>query len=141
MNIYEALRHDHDLQRDLIAQLVDTSGTSEKRDQLFKQLKKELADHASAEEKYFYSELMQVDMTIEKARHSVAEHKTLDDLVEKLDETAMSSSAWLATATKLKDKLEHHLDEEEQEVFQLSGKALSEQQKESLGSKFRDQRN
>ena len=50
----------------------------------------------------------------------------------------MSSSAWLVEAKKLHHLVHHHLDEEEHEVFQLAGKALSEGQKERLGDKYND---
>ena len=38
MNIFEALRKDHDTQRSLLKKLVDTSGDSQTRDEIFKKL-------------------------------------------------------------------------------------------------------
>ncbi len=136
MNIFEALREDHEKQRTLVNILIKTSGDSDGRDELFDKLKLELSVHANAEERYLYVPLMEDDLTQEKARHSVAEHKELDDFVEELEETDRSSSAWLITAKKLADRLIHHLDEEEHEVFQLAGKALSEDQKTSLAKDY-----
>ena len=138
MNIFEALREDHAIQRDLIDQLVKTSGDSDKRKELFDQLKKELALHEDAEERHFYVPLLEVDMTQEKARHSIAEHHEMDELVEKIEETDRSSSAWLVYMKELAHQVEHHLDEEEQEVFQLAGKALNETEKKSLAKDYQD---
>lgn len=76
------------------------------------------------------------DLTQEKARHSVAEHHEIDELVEQLEDTKMSSSAWLKTAKKLNELVHHHLSEEEREVFQLAGKALTEDQKETLAKRY-----
>ena len=42
MNIFEALRESHEQQRSLSQQLIQTSGHTEEREQLFKQLKNEL---------------------------------------------------------------------------------------------------
>lgn len=137
MTIFEALREDHDKQRTLIDLLCKTEGDSEGREELFGKVKAELTSHAAAEERHFYVPLMQHDLTQEKSRHSVAEHHEMDEMIEELESTDMSSPHWLAVAKKLQDQLHHHLDEEEQEVFQLAGKALSDEQKTSLAGDYR----
>lgn len=135
--VFEALRADHDTQRDLIARLVETEGDSDDRATLFDELRRHLAAHADAEERFFYVPLMEFDQTQDKARHSVAEHHELDELVEELQETDRSSAHWLATAKKLEHDLVHHLDEEEHEVFQLAGKVLTETAKADLAASYR----
>lgn len=137
MNIFEALREDHDKQRTLSDLLVKTHGDSEGRDEIFNKLKKQLHAHAKAEERYFYILLMEDDLTQEKARHSVAEHHEIDELIETLEDTEFSSPAWVGHAEKLRKRLHHHLDEEEHEVFQMAGKVLTEKQKISLSSEYR----
>ena len=136
MNIFEALRKDHDTQRQLSDELIDTQGDSKTRDKLFNQLKTELKAHAAAEERHFYIPLMEDDLTIKKSRHSVAEHHEIDEMIAKLEETDYSSPGWLVEAKNLQHKVHHHLDEEEQQVFQLGGKVLSEQQKQQLASDY-----
>lgn len=134
--IFEALRHDHDRQRDLVARLVETTGDSDDRRKLFDELKAELTAHADNEERQFYVPLMKQDLTQEKARHSVAEHKELDDYVEQLEGYDRTAPQWLETARLLRERLEHHLDEEEHEVFQLAGKVLTDQQKTDLAEAY-----
>lgn len=138
MNIFEALREDHEKQRTLIKILVKTHGDSDGRKEIFAKLKDELNRHAAAEERNFYVPLMQHDLTQEKARHSVAEHKELDDFIEELETTDPSSSGWVATAKKMADRLIHHLDEEEHEIFQIAGKALTEKQKTDLAQDYKE---
>jgi hemerythrin-like domain-containing protein len=140
MNIFEALRESHDIQRDLGARLVDTQGASEERDTLFKQLKSELSAHAAAEERFFYVPLISHDMTIEHARHGIAEHHEIDELVEKLEESEYSSPGWLVIARQLLHKVEHHLKDEEQGIFQLAGKVLSDTEKTKLAREYRSER-
>ena len=53
MNIFEALRESHEIQRDLSEKLLQTSGDSPERHELFKQLKNELFAHETAEDRYF----------------------------------------------------------------------------------------
>jgi predicted metal-binding transcription factor (methanogenesis marker protein 9) len=136
MNIFEALRQEHEIQRDLVKKLVDTHGDTEERKKIFEQLKHELTIHADAEERHFYVPLIKKDLTQEKARHSVAEHHEMDELVEQLEDTEMSASNWLKIAKDLREKVLHHLDEEEHEVFQMAGKALTEKEKISLASDY-----
>jgi len=137
MTIFESIRADHDTQRTLIDLLVKTEGDSEGRNEIFDKLKVELAAHAAAEERYFYVPLMEVDLTQEHARHSVAEHKELDDFVEQLEGYDMSGSQWLQTAQDLHHRLIHHLDEEEKEIFPVAGKALTDAQKDDLAGEYR----
>jgi len=122
MNIFDALREDHDKQRALAGKLVETHGASDEREALFAKLSRELKNHAAAEERHFYAPLMQHDLTQDRARHSVAEHHDIDELIEKLEDTEQTSPQWLAIAKQLQAQVTHHLDEEEQEVFQMAGK-------------------
>lgn len=136
MNIFEALRRSHVTQRNLADQLVETVGLSREREALFKQLKIELASHAVAEERCFYVPLIAHDMTQAPARHGIAEHHEMDELVEKLEDTELSSPAWLAAAKALRHKIYHHLHDEEQGIFQLAGKVLGDAEKQSLAEDY-----
>ena len=139
MTLFEARREDHDTQRTLLGLLIKTHGDSDGREELFEKVKKALTSHAAAEERALYIPMMELDMTQEKARHSVAEHHEIDELVEELEDTDFSSPGWLAAARKLHDLVTHHLDEEEQEVFQLAGRALSDDAKARLADTYRDE--
>ena len=136
MNIFEALRESHDRQRGYADALIQTSGDSEARAQAYKRLKEELQAHETAEERFFYIPLMEHDNGIDLSRHAISEHHEMDEMMEELDETEMSSPAWLATAKKLSEKVHHHLKEEEQKFFQMAGKLLDEKQKQSLAGKY-----
>jgi hypothetical protein len=137
MTIFEAIREDHEIQRTLIDLVTKTTGSSDGRDELWTRLKGELEAHAAAEERYFYVPLMEHDMTQDTARHSVAEHKELEDFVEQLDGYDMSGSQWIQTADELRERLIHHLDEEEKEVFPVAGKVLTADEKTSLADEYR----
>ncbi|RAJ16813.1 hemerythrin domain-containing protein [Olleya aquimaris] len=137
MTIFESIRKDHDTQRELLDQLIKTSGDSSDRDILYKKLKNQLDIHAQAEERHFYKPLISNDMMQEKARHGIAEHHEIDELIEQLDNTDYSSSAWLKTAKDLKEKVEHHLEDEEHTFFQLAGKVFTDKQKEDLAEAYK----
>ncbi|MDU8601171.1 hemerythrin domain-containing protein [Pseudomonas syringae] len=136
MNIFEALRESHDRQRSYADALIQTSGDSAEREKAYKQLKEELQAHETAEERFFYIPLMAHDNGVDLSRHAISEHHEMDEMMEELDETEMSSPAWLTTAKKLSEKVHHHLKEEEQKFFQMAGKLLDEKQKQSLAGEY-----
>ena len=125
MNIFEAIRKDHDKQRELCRLVTSTSGESKGRKQ-----------HADAEERTFYSPLIHNDMMQEHARHGIAEHHEMDELIEKIDETDLDSPAWLVYAKQLCEKVEHHLEDEEHSFFQLAGKVFTEKQKTDIAEEY-----
>lgn len=98
LKIVRALREGHDKQRTLASLLSKTQRQSQGRDELFPRLKNEPVSHAGAEERYRYRLLPKYDLTQVKARDSVSEHKQIDDLIEKLEKTDMSSPGWLPVA-------------------------------------------
>jgi len=135
-NIFEAIRADHDKQRELCRLVTSTTGESKGRKQMWEDLKHELQIHADAEERHFYSPLIFNDMMQEHARHGIAEHHEMDELIEKIDDTEMTSPAWLVYAKQLCEKVEHHLEDEEHTFFQLAGKVFTEEQKISLSKEY-----
>jgi len=136
VNIFEALRESHDRQRTYADALIKTSGDTPERVEAYKQLKSELQAHETAEERHFYIPLMEFDNGVDLSRHAISEHHEMDEMMEELDETEMSSPAWLAIAKKLSEKVHHHLKEEEQKFFQMAGKLLDDKQKETLAGQY-----
>lgn len=136
LNIFEALRESHEVQRTLYRQLVETSGDTPERRELFEQLKTELLAHELAEERHFYIPLMADDAGVDLSRHAISEHHELDELVESLEEADPATATWLPLAKKLAEKVEHHLTEEEHKFFQMAGKLLTEKQKMDLARDY-----
>lgn len=136
MNIFEALRQSHDVQRQLGEQLLNTKGASAERDEIFKQYKIELTAHETAEERYFYIPLLMDDNGVDLTRHAMAEHHEIDEYIEEVEQADQTTSAWMAAAKKLVEQVHHHLSEEEHRFFQMSGKILTETQKQQLAKQY-----
>ena len=136
MKIYQAIIEDHNIQRRLCEQLLETSGDSPERKEIWEKLQKELEVHEIAEERNFYKPLIDTDRMIEDARHGMAEHHEIDSLITELNDTDMSSPGWIATAKELADKVNHHLDDEEQEFFEKAKKTYSEKEAKELGDAY-----
>jgi len=136
MNIFEALRVSHETQRELSARLLASLGDGAARDTIFSQLKRELVAHETAEERCFYVPLFQHDTTVDEARHAIAEHHLMDEMVEHLESIEAGSAEWRDCAQRLCERIEHHLAEEEHKFFQEAGKVLSEREKTSLARDY-----
>ncbi len=134
--IFEDLKHDHDRHRALLAQLGETSGASEERSTLFESLRQELQAHAAAEEESLYATMLGNPDLREEARHSVSEHKEIDDYLGELVETDMSSSAWLIKFKQMRHRYLHHIDEEEEDMFPEAADTLSSADEKRMAAVF-----
>ncbi|GAA5233508.1 hemerythrin domain-containing protein [Verticiella sediminum] len=135
-NIYEALRASHELQRSLCRKLLRAAPQGERRTQIYRELRIELAAHAAAEERFLYAPMLMDDMGLDSSRHALAEHHEIDELVEALGKADPQGERWLDKAKSLSEEVHHHLREEERKFFQISGKILTESQKHRLATRY-----
>lgn len=134
--IYDALRDSHEIQRSLCRRLL-RSRPGEAREAIFQSLCVELAAHEASEERYLYVPMLMHDLGLDASRHALHEHHELDELVEDLRKGDPGARGWMNTARALSRKVHHHLREEEQRFFQVSGKLLSDTQKTRLAGQYR----
>lgn len=134
--IYETLKQDHDRHRKLLATIADTHGDSETRRKAWDEFFHDVSAHAAAEEETFYSKLIADEEGQPEGRHSVAEHKELDDMMEELNEIEFSSPAWLQKFKDMRHRYEHHIEEEEADIFPVAEDVLGEDGNEKIGSAF-----
>lgn len=135
-SIYEAIKADHDEHRKLLDRIEDTTGASDARKKAWDEFYHEVKSHAAAEEETFYSKLISKTWGQEHARHSVHEHQELDDLMEELNEMDMSSPGWLQKFATLRHDYEHHIEEEEDEVFTRAKEEIPEDEIDGYGERF-----
>lgn len=139
MDIFDALLQSHTVQRSLAERLLGHLGDAHERDELFAQLKAELAAHETAEERAFYVPLYEFDEAVDAARHGIAEHHEMDEMVECLEKQPAGSAEWLEQLGALVHKLRHHLDEEEQRWFPLARKLLPRAEQKALGEPYQEE--
>ena len=139
MDIFQALLQSHEKQRALCAQLLSSVGDASRRQDVFEQLKAEMAAHETAEERTFYVPLIQHDETVDAARPGIAEHHEMDEMVEDLEQCEAGSAEWLEALGKLVHKVEHHLDEEEEKFFPQAREVLSRTEQKELGEPYREE--
>ena len=134
--IFERLKQDHDKHRALLDKLLETSGDSNDREALFEELTKELKSHAAAEEQALYSTMLRKPPTTDETRHSVAEHHEIEEALNDLAATDMSSGGWLTKFKTLDHDYRHHIDEEEEDHFPDFAKYLDDKDMEHMERVF-----
>jgi hypothetical protein len=132
--IFQALKADHDRQRKLMKEVGDLTGNSAKRRDLFEQLRLEIQSHAAAEEESLYANMLADPELREDARHSVSEHKEVDDTMGELMKLEMGSDEWQEKFYHMRRRYEHHIDEEEEEMFPEADKQWDKDKERELGA-------
>lgn len=129
MNVYEMLRKDHERVREIFAQLERTTESDDsRRENLFTTLYRELDVHSQAEEKFLYSRLKGEDETRELVLEALDEHKEVKKSLDELESMDKGSAEWTARLRTLRESVEHHVEEEENELFPRARKALDEEE-------------
>jgi hemerythrin superfamily protein len=129
MNLYEMLHKDHERVREIFAQLERTTESDDsRRENLFTSLYRELDVHSQAEEKFLYSRLKGEDETRELVLESLDEHKEVKKLLDELESMDKGSAEWTSRLRACREAVDHHVQEEENELLPRARKTLDEEE-------------
>lgn len=129
MNLYEMLHKDHERVREIFSQLERTTESDDsRRENLFTTLYRELDVHSQAEEKFLYSRLRGEDDTRELVLEALDEHKDVKKTLDELESMDKGSAEWTSRLRALRESVEHHVEEEENELFPRARKTLDEEE-------------
>lgn len=139
MNAFALLKADHKKVADILEKLDSTTERGVKtREELFAQLKTELDVHARIEETIFYPALEEAKETRDITLEAFEEHRLVKQLLAELDKMSKDQEEWTAKFTVLKENVEHHVEDEEGEMFPKARKVLSEEEAETLGTRLEE---
>ena len=134
MNAFQLLKEDHKKVSGLFEQIEPTTERAEKtRTELFAQLKTELDIHARIEEAIFYPSIKRAAATRDVVLEGFEEHHVIKMLLKELEAIPVDTEQWTAKFKVLQENVEHHVEEEEGEMFQKARDVLSEEQINQLG--------
>lgn len=137
MNAFTLLKTDHKKVAGILEKIDTTTERGVKtREDLFTQLKNELDIHAEIEETIFYPALEKHEESRDITLEGIEEHRIVKQLLAELDAMAKDDEIWTAKMTVLKESIEHHVEEEEGEMFTKARKALTEEEIENLGTRM-----
>ena len=134
MDALTLLKNDHDKVKGIMSELEPTTERAEKtRTELFAKLKMELTVHEIIEEEIFYPTLKQHPKAKEIVLEGYEEHNVVDTLMGELEALPVTDETWGAKASVMIENLEHHIEEEEGEMFQKARQVFDRQELEDLG--------
>jgi hemerythrin superfamily protein len=134
MDAFNLLKKDHRKVEELFEELESASGQAKMR--VFQQIKAELELHTHIEETVFYPALEKPKQTHDLTLEAYEEHNVVKKLLQELSRAKSANEEWEAKAKVLQENVEHHVEEEEGELFPKAQAALSEDQIETLGEQM-----
>lgn len=134
MDAIELLESQHEEVMDLFEQIEETENDEDKL-ALFQQIADSLAAHATIEEKIFYPAAYTGEAK-EMLEEAVEEHLTAKRTIADLLKMQPSDDQFDAKVKVLKELIEHHVDEEENELFETVREQMSEEELSTYGSQM-----
>jgi hemerythrin-like domain-containing protein len=143
-NAIDILKDDHDRVKDLLSELEETSNrATTHRTALLEKISNELHTHMKIEEQVFYPAFKAAAEKAEERQmffESKEEHRVLDFELPRVQKTDPSTDDFAAHAKVLKELVEHHVKEEEKEMFPMAKKLMTSDELEALGEKMEARR-
>jgi hemerythrin superfamily protein len=134
-SIYDLLKTDHQAVKAIFEQM-EKSEDSATRTKLVAKLKQELLAHAEAEDVVFYQPLKAADTTHDLILEAEEEHRVVARLLGELERLSPENERWKARATVLKELVEHHVEEEEGDMFKKAKGVFDKAQEREIGAAF-----
>jgi len=134
MDAMSLLKEDHEKVKKILGELESTTERGVKtREELFTKVKQELVVHEAIEEEIFYPALKQHPKTKEIALEGYEEHHVVDTVMAEIEGVAYDDEKWGAKFKVMKENLEHHIEEEEGEMFKQAKQVFDEDELAQLG--------
>lgn len=140
MNAIDLLKADHEKVKDILSQLSEsTERALKKRAELLAKLEMEVSIHTRLEEEILYPAFKEAGSKEEDVMYYEAkeEHRTVDSLVlPDLKETDPGTPEFAGRVKVVKELLEHHIEEEESEMFPKAKQLLGKAKLDELGAEM-----
>jgi hemerythrin-like domain-containing protein len=137
MDALSLLKDDHDRVKKMLEELDATTERATKtRTEMLAKLKQELTIHEAIEEEIFYPAMKEHAEAKEIILEAYEEHDVVDTIMTEIERTPVEDERWGAKLTVMKENLEHHIDEEEGEMFKQARRIFDEDSLVALGEQM-----
>jgi hypothetical protein len=137
MDALTLLKDDHDKVKAMLNKLEDTTERAEvTRTEGLEKLKQELTVHEAIEEEILYPALIEFAKTKDITLEAYEEHHVVDTIMAELEQTPVDDETWAAKLTVMKENLEHHIEEEEGDMFKKARQVMDEAELKELGERM-----
>jgi hemerythrin-like domain-containing protein len=133
------LKKDHDSIKKQLKDLEETTSKAVKtRQDLFGRLKLTLTVHEQMEEAVLYPALKQHAEAKDIVLEAYEEHDVVDKVLGDLEATPFDDDSWHAKLKVMSENLHHHIEEEEQEMFETARQVFDRDVLEQLGEQMQE---
>jgi hemerythrin superfamily protein len=137
MDALTLLKADHERVKKLLQEVSSTTDRAIKtRQELFSKIHSELRVHETIEEEILYPALKEHRKTKELALEGYEEHHVVDTIMSEIAQVSVDDEAWMPKFTVMKENLEHHIEEEETEMFKQARQVFDPSELEELGTRM-----
>ena len=136
-NAIKLLESDHEKVKKLLERGDDTTERAVKtRTELFAEIKKEMEVHEAIEEEIFYPALKEHPKAKDIVLEGYEEHHVVDTILAELGQTSVEDEKWAAKFAVMKENIEHHIEEEEDDMFAKARDVFTKDELEALGERM-----
>ena len=137
MDALRLLKDDHDKMRKLLTELESTTERGVRtREELFSRIKGELTIHEVIEEEIFYPALKEHPKAKDIVLEGYEEHHVVDTVIAELEGLPVDDESWGAKAKVMQENVEHHMEEEEGDMFQKARQVFDREELDELGTRM-----
>lgn len=135
MNALEMLKQDHQKVKGLFQEVKHTTDQA-KRKELFDKIDAELEIHTHIEETVFYPAMDEHEELREMVAEALEEHREAKTMLDELEDLGAESHDFGSKLQELIEAVEHHVEEEEGEMFPKIRQVFDEDELEQLGQEL-----
>lgn len=129
--IYDILKAEHDQISDLFRQALQNGSKVS-----FFKVKLKADPHMMGEERLFYPVLEEVEELRELISQAYKEHNEAKTLICEMEGMDERDEKWTAKLSELKQSIDHHVEEEEDKVFEKARNVLSQEKAEEIAQQY-----
>jgi len=136
MDVLRLLEDEHDEAKAVFKKIEKAEGAAAGR--LWAKLHSMLTLHEEMEEKLFYPQLKETKQTEDLILEAYQEHHVMDVLQEEISALDPSDETWHPKVKVLQENTEHHIEEEEGELFPKVRKIWDTAKREQVGRQMQE---
>jgi len=135
--IFQRLKDEHREVNSLLDQIEALGGEDmQEAKDIFAVMQEKLLAHAKGEEMVVYPRFGQIESLHELVLEAKEEHQIVEDLLAKLNADELEDNEWMAALKVLKEQIQHHVKEEEGEIFPRAKDEIEARESEQLATVY-----
>ena len=137
MDVLQLLKEDHDKIKKILTHLESTTDRGVKtREEFYTKVRAELQVHEAIEEEILYPALKEHPKAKDLVLEAYEEHNVVDMVIAEIDALPYDDETWGAKLTVMRENIEHHIGEEESEMFEQCRNVFDRDELAELGDRM-----